>query len=137
MKTVFINGSPKKHFSASDYFLKLQSVFVKGQSVFLKVRNKSNHRQVLEQLADADAVVFSMPLYVDGPPSHILAFLQAMESFCKEQNLSLKIYVISNNGFIEGKQNAPLFYVMEIFAYEAISTGAVVSELVVESCLMR
>ncbi len=115
MKTVFINGSPKKHFSASDYFLKLQSVFVKGQSVFLKVRNKSNHRQVLEQLADADAVVFSMPLYVDGPPSHILAFLQAMESFCNEQNLSLKIYVISNNGFIEGKQNAPLFYVMENF----------------------
>ena len=107
MKTVFINGSPKKHFSASDYFLKLQNVFVKGQSVFLKVRNKSNHRQVLEQLADADAVVFSMPLYVDGPPSHILAFLQTMDSFCKEQNLSLKIYVISNNGFIEGKQNAP------------------------------
>ena len=38
-----------------------------------------------------------------------------MDSFCKEQNLSLKIYVISNNGFIEGKQNAPLFYVMENF----------------------
>ena len=63
MKTVFINGSPKKHFSASDYFLKLQSVFVKGQSVFLKVRNKSNHRQVLEQLADADAVVFSIKMW--------------------------------------------------------------------------
>ena len=28
MKTVFINGSPKKHFSASGYFLKLQSLFV-------------------------------------------------------------------------------------------------------------
>ena len=38
-----------------------------------------------------------------------------MDSFCKEQNLSLKIYVISNNVFIEGKQNAPLFYVMENF----------------------
>ena len=38
-----------------------------------------------------------------------------MDSFCKEQNLSLKIYVISNNVFIEGKQNAPLLYVMENF----------------------
>ena len=113
MKTVFINGSPKKYFSASGYFLKLQSVFVKGQSVSVKLRNKSNHQKVLEQLADADAVVFSMPLYVDGPPSHILAFLQDMEDFFKEHSLSLKIYIISNNGFIEGKQNTPLFSVME------------------------
>ena len=56
-----------------------------------------------------------MPLYVDGPPSHVLAFLMDMENFCKERCLSLKIYVISNNGFIEGKQNAPLFYVMKNF----------------------
>lgn len=115
MKTVFINGSPKKYFSASGYFLKLQSVFVKGQSVSVKLRNKSNHQKVLEQLADADAVVFSMPLYVDGPPSHILAFLQDMEDFFREHSLSLKIYIISNNGFIEGKQNTPLFSVMENF----------------------
>lgn len=115
MKTVFINGSPKKKFSASNYFLKLQSAFVKGQTVFLKLRHRSDHQKILEQIADADAVVFSMPLYVDGPPSHILAFLQDMERFCKVNNLSLKIYVISNNGFIEGKQNAPLFHVMENF----------------------
>lgn len=115
MKTVFLNGSPKKHFSASDYFLKLQGVFVRGQAVFLKLRNKSDHAKALEQIIDADAVVFSMPLYVDGPPSHVLAFLMDMENFCKEHRLSLKIYVISNNGFIEGKQNAPLFYVMKNF----------------------
>ena len=103
MKTVFISGSPKKHFSASDYFLKLQGAFVRGQAVFLKLRNKSDHAKALEQITDADAVVFSMPLYVDGPPSHVLAFLMDMENFCKEHRLILKIYVISNNGFIEGK----------------------------------
>lgn len=115
MKTVFINGSPKKHFSASNYFLKLQSAFVRGQAVFLKLRNKGDHKNILEQIIDADAVVFSMPLYVDGPPSHILAFLQDMEIFCKAHHLCLKIYAISNNGFIEGKQNAPLFYVLKNF----------------------
>ena len=115
MKTVFINGSPKKNFSASNYFLKLQSAFVKGQTVFLKLRNKRDYNKILEQIVDADAVVFSVPLYVDSLPSHILAFLQDMEKTCKEHSLSLKIYVISNNGFIEGNQNAPLFHVMENF----------------------
>lgn len=38
-----------------------------------------------------------------------------MESFCKEYKLDLKIYVIANNGYIEGNQNAPLFRVMENF----------------------
>ena len=38
-----------------------------------------------------------------------------MESFCKEYKIELKIYVIANNGFIEGKQNATLFRVMENF----------------------
>ena len=115
MKTVFINGSPKKHFSASGYFLKLQSIFVRCQTEFIQLRNRSDHKKIMNQLIDADAVVFSMPLYVDGPPSPVLSFLQDMEIFCKEHDLSLKIYVISNNGFIEGKQNEPLFHVMKNF----------------------
>ena len=40
MKTVFINGSPKKRFSVSSYFLNLQSIFVSGQNVFSKITNK-------------------------------------------------------------------------------------------------
>lgn len=115
MKTVFINGSPKKHFSASNYFLKLQSLFVKGQHVFLKLRSRNDDSKIFDQIRNADIVVFSIPLYVDSVPSHILAFLKEMEHFCEEHKLTLKIYVIANNGFIEGKQNAPLFRVMENF----------------------
>ena len=33
MKTVFINGSPKKSFSASAYFLAVQSFFVQGEKI--------------------------------------------------------------------------------------------------------
>lgn len=115
MKTVFINGSPKKRFSASNYFLKLQSTFVRGQNVFLKLRTNGGHKIIFDQLINADVVVFSIPLYVDCVPSHILTFLREMESFCKEYKLDLKIYVIANNGYIEGNQNAPLFRVMENF----------------------
>lgn len=115
MKTVFIDGSPKKRFSASNYFLKLQSIFVRGHKVFLKLRTKNDYKTIFDQIINADAVIFSIPLYVDSIPSHVLTFLREMEDFCKEHKLRLKIYVISNNGFIEGSQNAPLFRVMENF----------------------
>ena len=115
MKTVFINGSPKKRFSVSSYFGKLQSIFIRGEKVFLRLRTKSDHKKIFEQIIDADNVIFLLPLYVDCAPSHILSFLREMERFCKEHKIELKIYAIANNGFIEGKQNAALFRVMENF----------------------
>ena len=115
MKTVFINGSPKKRFSASGYFGKLQSIFIRGEKVFLRLRTKSDHKKIFEQITDADVVIFLIPLYVDCVPSHVLSFLREMEGFCKEHKMELKIYAIANNGFIEGSQNAALFRVMENF----------------------
>ena len=115
MKTVFINGSPKKRFSASGYFGKLQSIFIRGEKVFLRLRTKSDHKKIFEQIINADVVIFLLPLYVDCVPSHILSFLREMERFCKEHKIELKIYAIANNGFIEGTQNAALFRVMENF----------------------
>ena len=69
MKTVFINCSPKKRFCASAYFLFLQRLFVSGQKVSEKLRTPGDHARILEQLRDAQAVVFSLPLYVrEGDP---------------------------------------------------------------------
>lgn len=115
MKTVLINCSPKKRFSASSYFLSLLRLFFRGEKVTVKLRRKSDHRQILEKLADGDAVVFCLPLYVDSVPSHVLAFLKEMESFCREKNLCLNLYSISNNGFIEGCQSEPLLQVFQNF----------------------
>lgn len=81
MKTVFINGSPKKRFSASNYFLKLQSIFVRGQNVFLKLRTNGGHKIILDQLINADVVIFSIPLYADCVPSHILTFFAGNGEF--------------------------------------------------------
>ena len=99
MKTVFINGSPKKNFSASEYFLDVQRFFVKGNTIKEKLRNQSDYARILNTLSDADTVVFCLPLYVDGVPSHVLAFLKEMEHFCQANNLDLNIYVIANGGF--------------------------------------
>ena len=119
MKTVFVNCSPKKRFCASAYFISLQRLFVRGQKVTERLRTPADHARVLEQLQDAQAVVFCLPLYVDGVPSHVLGFLQKMEAYCKEGNLHLNVYCIANNGFIEGRQNEPLMQVFENFCTRA------------------
>lgn len=115
MKTVFINGSPKKKLSVSSYLLGIIRLLVRGDVVKEQVRNKSDYARVLETVKDADVVVFGIPLYVDGVPSHMLAFLKEMESFCLEHNIKVRVYALSNGGFIEGCQNRPLMQVLENF----------------------
>ncbi len=119
MKTVFINCSPKKRFCASAYFLALQRLFTGGQKVTEKLRVPADHDRILERLPGADAVVFCLPLYVDGVPSHVLRFMEKMEAFCRQNSLRLNVYCIANNGFIEGKQNEPLMQVFEHFCARA------------------
>lgn len=115
MKTVFINCSPKKRFCASAYFIMLLRMFTAGKKVSEKLRTPADYTRILEQLSDATSVVFSLPLYVDGIPSHVLRFMEAMEAYCKEKDIHLNVYVIANNGFIEGKQNEPLMQMFENF----------------------
>ncbi|MBQ9612311.1 MAG: hypothetical protein IJV14_06945 [Lachnospiraceae bacterium] len=119
MKTVLINCSPKKRFCASAYFLFLQRLFISGEKVNEELRTSADHARILEQLRDAQAVVFGLPLYVDGVPSHVLRFMEEMETFCRENGLKLNVYCIANNGFIEGKQNEPLMQVFEHFCTRA------------------
>lgn len=119
MKTVYINCSPKKNLSASAYLVAIQGLFVKGRKVTKKLRHKSDYAGIFEELKDAESVVFCTPLYVDGLPSHVLAFLEEAERFFKENQLRLNLYCIANNGFIEGKQNEPLMQVLENFCSRA------------------
>lgn len=115
MKTVLINCSPKKKFSASAYFLGLQRLTVKGEKVTLKLRTQKDHQIILNELPDTDAVVFCLPLYVDSVPSHVLLFLKEMQEFCMKNNIHLRVYSISNNGFIEGVQSEPILQVFQNF----------------------
>ena len=118
-KTVLINCSPKKKLSVSGFIMKCAGILVRGGKEYLHLRTPSDYPGILQALKGADKVVFAVPLYVDGVPSHVLPFLKEMEAFCRENSLSLKIYVIANNGFIEGKQNEPLMRVMENFCARA------------------
>ena len=115
MKTVFINCSPKKKFSASDYFLSVQKFFVKGEKVKEVLKNKKDYERILKVLNDGDNVVFCLPLYIDCLPSHVISFLKEMEGFCLERKIKLQIYAIANNGYIEGVQSKALLQIFRNF----------------------
>lgn len=107
MNILVLSGSPKKKGGASRLFSKLLKSMLAGNHITTcDIFNKKGHEDALQYLPKVDAVVLSVPLYVDGIPAHILPFLKQAEVLCKQEKLRLKWYVISNNGFIEGKQNA-------------------------------
>ena len=114
-KTVLINCSPKRKLSVSGFLMRCAGVLIRGKKEYLHLRMPADHQAILRALKTAGKVIFVTPLYVDSVPSHMLPFMQEMEAFCRENSLRLKVYVIANNGFIEGKQNEPLMQVMENF----------------------
>ena len=114
-KTVLINCSPKKKLSVSGFIMRCAGLMIRGGKEYLQLRTPADRERILQALKTAGKVVFAVPLYVDSVPSHMLPFLKEMEAFCKENGLRLKVYVIANNGFIEGRQNEPLMQVMENF----------------------
>ena len=114
-KTVLINCSPKRKLSVSGFLMKCAGLLIRGKKEYFHLRTPADRQKILRALETAGKVVFVAPLYVDGVPSHMLPFMREMEAFCREKGLSLKVYVIANNGFIEGRQNEPLMQVMENF----------------------
>lgn len=115
MKTIFINCSPKKKFSASAYFLSVQKFFTKGEHVKEVLKNRTDYERILNKLEDKDAVVFCLPMYIDCLPSHMISFLKEMEHFCLENSLKLHIYAVANIGFIEGIQSEALLQIFRNF----------------------
>ncbi|OFK22821.1 hypothetical protein [Olsenella sp. HMSC062G07] len=115
MRTLIVSCSPKRRLSASGLLACVQRLSVRGTVRRLALRRRGDLPAVLEHLCQADAVILSMPLYVDGVPSHVLEFLREAETFCKENDLHPRLYCIANNGFIEGRQSEPLMRTLENF----------------------
>lgn len=106
MKVLILNASPKRRGGASKLFSTLLRPFLLGCQVkTLPLRGPRDYDAALEALPWAEAVVISAPLYVDGAPSHVLPFLERAETVCREKKLDFKLYALSNNGFVEGRQN--------------------------------
>lgn len=120
MKVLFLNASPKRRFSASQYFLDLLKIQMTGCEIkTIKLAGENLYYEIFNQFKVIDALVIALPVYVDGVPSHVLDFLSEAEKFCKENNCRFKLYVISNCGFFEGKQCKNELAIMRSFCAAA------------------
>ena len=106
MKIMIINGSPKPKNSNSNYFLDLIKEQLKNIDIIeYSVIKTDNYDQIISDISEIQAIVFALPLYVDSMPSHVIRFLSYVEENYKSQVSKVKVYMISNCGFYEGKQN--------------------------------
>lgn len=106
MKVLVLNASPKHKGSASSLYSSILRLPLRGCEVHTcPLRGTVDFAKALSLLSWAETVVISAPLYVDAAPAHMIAFLEQAEQYCKENPCSFRLYVISNSGFIEGRQN--------------------------------
>jgi hypothetical protein len=106
---LLINCSSKKKGGASAFFSKLLSLMLFPRKVTTRTIGTSrNFENIFADMKSAGVVVLSVPLYVDTIPSHMIYFLQQMERRCKESKPEFMLYVISNSGYVGGKDHNKL-----------------------------
>jgi len=91
VKVAFINGSPRKNNGITARLLRVMEERLPGCEI---VRGWEE---------PCDALLIAFPLYVDGIPSNMLRELIAHERGLPP---GTRVYVLVNNGFYEGEQNA-------------------------------
>lgn len=69
-----------------------------------------------DKLDTAQALVLSMPLYVDGIPSHVVRFMEQIYEKRAGKTSKLKVYAIGNLGFYESHQLRILLSIVKNWA---------------------
>lgn len=100
MNILILCCSPKRRGGASRYIASAFSHLLPGARVRrVSLAARGDFAAAREQIAWADVLLFSLPLYVDSLPGHLAEFLEG----CRP-GPGLDVYAIVNNGFIEGRQ---------------------------------
>ena len=106
MRIMMINGSPKPKNSNSNYFLELIKEQLENTEIIeYSLIKTDNYDQIISDISEIQTIVFALPLYVDSMPSHVIRFLSYVDENYKSRLSNVKVYMISNCGFYEGKQN--------------------------------
>ena len=120
MNLLILNASPKKKGGASRFLSGLFRLFLTGvRKKTLSLSSRQDIQPALELFPTMDVVCLSVPLYVDGLPSHVVEFLLQAEEYCKNHSCRFCLYALSNNGFVEGKQNQPALHMLQAWCKRA------------------
>ncbi len=123
MNLLILNASPKKKGGASRFFSRLFRLFLPGvRKKSISLSSRQDFRQALELFPGMDAVCLFVPLYVDSLPSHVVEFLIQAEDYCKSNSCRFRLYALSNNGFVEGKQNRPTLHMLQAWCERTRNT---------------
>ena len=106
--TVLLNGSMRNRDGNSAKLAKQLAARLDKEAEFVDLNDwMKDLPGLVKKLEDAPAIVFCIPLYVDGLPSQVI---RLMETFQKEYRGSRKkIYVLANMGLYESSQLVNLF----------------------------
>lgn len=120
MNLLILNASPKKKGGASRFLSGLFRLFLIGiRKKTLSLSSRQDIQPALELFPTMDVICLSVPLYVDGLPSHVVEFLLQAEEYCKNHSCRFCLYALSNNGFVEGKQNQPALHMLQAWCKRA------------------
>jgi hypothetical protein len=115
MKIGLINGSPKAIGSTSAVLLdELKALLPADHDLIsLDMHHTMLNNSQLEDIASCDVLVFALPMYMGGIPSHLLHCLIQLEKSLTESPHDMTVYAIVNNGHYEGFQNETTISMMQ------------------------
>lgn len=121
MKIGLINGSPKAMGSTSEVLLdELKALLPPDHDlVSFGIHHAMLGVNQLEDIASCDVLVFALPMYMGGIPSHLLHCLIQLEKSLTESPHDITVYVIVNNGHYEGIQNETTIAMMKNWTHRA------------------
>ncbi len=119
MNILLLDGSPKAQNSASAYYLKALEGMLGGNTITWRSARGDDPNAVAEQILAMDALVVAFPLYVDGIPSHLLAFLEELEQRLGRHKAYVPVYALCNAGFYEARQTQLALDMMKLWCEKA------------------
>ena len=119
MKIALINASPKCGDSASRTLLQALEKRLPDTEIIWIDSAAKDAEELLCAVGGCSALVFAFPLYVDGIPANLLRQLDQVYPSAAQAAQGAKVYVLTNNGFYDGCQNALALEMMQHFTQEA------------------
>lgn len=121
MKIGLINGSPKPFNSTSEVLLdELQAMIPEEHDLLsFGIHHAMLNAHQLEDIAACDVLVFALPMYMGGIPSHLLHSLVQLEKALAASPHEITVYAIVNNGHYEGIQNETTIEMMKNWTQRA------------------
>lgn len=103
-----IIGSPGESQSTSAYLVSLLEL-EKIKEIYVK--------DLAFNFEDGDVLLICSPLYVDGLPTNMLRYLEALTDWLSYNPKDLKVYGLITSGFPEGHQTALALEMLNRFCY--------------------